>query len=382
MIPHRDWRLSRFTRPARGSAAMALGLPATLACALAPLLAARAQEGPMPVLVQEVRLEAAADRFVYPGRTRAMEAVDLMARVEGHLGPAGFEDGQTVEAGALLFTIEPGRFEALVRQADAQLEAALAAEALAQAAFDRTDELAGRNVTAQSQLDEARASLAGARADVSLRRAGHELAKLDLADTRIHAPFAGRMSAAAFSEGALVRPSSDALARIVSEDPMEVVFPAPQRVLLEVGRQGRGPEDVIVRLRLADGSTYGETGRIITTDVEAAAGTDSVDVTVRIPNPERILIAGQLVEVIVEARKTTDRIVIPQSALLLDQQGPYVLAVGEGDAVVRADIEAGPQIGTGLEVAGGLEVGDLVIVSGLTRVQPGAVVSPQFARGE
>jgi membrane fusion protein (multidrug efflux system) len=212
-----------------------------------------------------------------------------------------------------------------------------------------------------------------------VRQAALEAARLDLSYTRIIAPVDGRVGRAAYSAGELVGPQSDPLVTIVSQDPMFVTFPVPQRLLLEVRRAGQGPDGFIVQLRLSDDSTYEQLGRIRFADVQASASTDSVIVRASIANPGRLLVDQQIVDVVVSQKEPETVLVVSQSALLLDQQGVYVLRVGDDDKVSIARITVGEQRGPSIVVQSGLAAGDRVIVSGHQKVQPGMTVAPSVA---
>ncbi|WP_159810726.1 efflux RND transporter periplasmic adaptor subunit [Litoreibacter roseus] len=337
---------------------------------------------PPAVLVTEVRPEARADENVYPGRVRSTDRLEIVPRVTGFLEKPLFEIGDYVEAGTLLFQIEPSRFAAQLRAVEAQLASAEAQRTLARATLERTRELATRSATPQARLDEAQAAFESAVAEIAQLTASRDLAQIDLQNTEIRAPFSGRMSRSVVAQGALVGPTSGPLAMLVAEDPTEVVFAASQQVFLDVRRDGLEPGDVDVLLRLMDGSVYSEIGQIVANEVTASGRTDAIEVTARIANPEGSLIDGQLVDVVIRNKQPTERLVLPQAALLLDQQGTYVLGVDETDTVIRYDIKTGVQIGTEIEVTSGIETGAVVIVSGLTRARPGLVVAPQFARAQ
>ena len=338
-----------------------------------------AEPPPPGVVVEEVGTREVADRETFTGHIEAVDEVDLRARVEGYLQPLHFEQGSVVEKDALLFTIEKDAFEAAVDEARADVARAEAAVDLARVTRDRTQKLAANNNIAQAQLDEAEATLAQAQADVAAAKAQLRRAELDLGYTDITAPMKGRIGKAAYSPGALVGPSSEPLATLVSQDPMEVVFPVPQRILLEVQRADMVASAVNVRLQLADGSIYEETGSIDYAEVQANPSTDSVTVRATIANPDGLLVDEQLVSVLVEQKEPETRIAISQSAMLLDQRGAYVLVVDDEDKIEQRRIEIGEQRGSFVVVTAGLEEGERVVVSGMQKVRPGQKVAPETA---
>ena len=140
------------------------------------------------------------------------------------------------------------------------------------------------------------------------------------------------------------------------------------------GREGSAGRDRLeVTIRFSDGSVYGHKGRINFVDVTVDKSTDSVTVRATIPNPDDTLIDGQLVRVNIESGAPQEKIVIPQAALIADQQGTYVFAVEDGKAVVRR-VKLGREVGANVAVESGLKAGEQIIVEGIQGVKPGAPV--------
>lgn len=340
-----------------------------------------AQAGPPPaVLIETAAVRDFSAGRSFTGRVEAVDKVQIRARVQGFLKARHFEEGSEVKAGALLFEIEPESFETTVRQAEANLAGAQAALVLAQQTFDRSEDLASRGTTSRAQLDTARSGLLQAQGAVKAREAELQTAQLNLSYARITAPMDGRIGRSAYSVGNLVGPDSGTLVLLVKQDPMYVTFPVPTGLLLQVRRAGRGADSVLIRLRLPDGSTYEPEGTIAFADVQASASTDSVTIRATIANPKRLLIDQQLVDVHVVRKQPEQRLAIPQSALLLDQQGAYALVVDGETKVQIKRIVTGEQQGPLIIVESGLSPGDRVIVSGHQRARPGIVVSPQEAK--
>lgn len=343
-----------------------------------------AQQGPgaappPTVVVEPAKIEDLASSRTYTGRVEAIDTVAIRARISGFLKSRNFQEGGEVKEGDLLFEIEREPFEIAVSQAEANLASSKAALTLAQQTYDRNEQLARRNVTSQANLDDARAKLDEAQATIKAREADVRKAKLDLSYTQITAPFTGLISRAGSSMGAYLTAPSDPLATVVKQDPMYVTFPVPQRLLLEVRKEGRGPESVYVQLILSDGTAYEEKGKIEFVDVQATSSTDSVLIRATMPNPNRLLVDRQIVDVRVVRKEPERKLVINQSALMLDQQGAYVLTVGDDNKVTMQRIQTGDQRGALIVVDSGLKENQRVIVSGQQKVQPGGQVSPQTA---
>lgn len=336
-----------------------------------------------PVLVVQAALRDIARQAEFNGRVRAVDRVEIRARVVGTLGPRQVTDGQDVAEGAVLFTIDPAPYEAVAEQRRAAVEAAEATLDVATAQYERARELWRTRSIPEATLEQRRGDQLRARADLSLARAALREAELNLAHTEIRAPMAGQIGPAAVSPGNLVGPQGAPLAMLVRQDPMHVAFSISQRQLIEARRQGaeRGIGNVRVRLLLPDGSAYAQTGRLDFGGVQADARTDSVPMRAVFANPERMLLDGMGVRVVLELAQPQQALLIPQSALLADQQGSYVFVVEQGNraAIRRLRTEA-RRDGTAV-VLEGLTAGETVIAQGQTRVRPGAAVAPRPLAG-
>lgn len=341
------------------------------------------QAAPPPSVVTEAAvLQDIAEERSFTGRIEAIDKVQLRARVQGFLKARRFDEGAEAKAGDVLLEIEPEPFEVAVRQAEANLASTQAALTLAQQTYDRTEELAGRGTSSKANLDSARSGLIQAQSNVKAREADLQTAKLNLGYTRITAPMDGKVGRSTFSVGNFIGPESGTLVLLVKQDPVYVTFPIPQWLLLQVRKAGQAADSVYIKLRLGDGSIYEPQGQIAFIDVQATSSTDSVTVRATIPNPKRLLIDQQLVNVLVIRKEPEHKLVISQSALLLDQQGPYVLAVDAENKVSIRRIVTGEQRGANIVVERGLTAGERVIVSGHQKARPGAVVSAQAAAKE
>lgn len=336
-----------------------------------------AQTAPPSVLVAQAELRDIVRQAEFTGRARASDRVELRARVIGTLGARRFTDGQDVAEGDTLFTIDPAPYEAVAEQRRAAIEGAEATLAVATAQYERARELWRTRSIPEATLDQRRGDELRARAELSLARAALREAELNLSYTEIRAPMAGQIGPAAVSPGNLVGPESGTLAVLVRQDPMQVAFSIGQRQIVEARRHAAERGDVRVRLILPDGTNYPETGRLDFAGVQADARTDSVPMRAAFPNPQRMLLDGMGVRVVLELARPQQALLIPQSALLADQQGSYVLVLdGENRAAIRRVRTEARRDGTAV-VLEGLSPGDSVIAQGQTRARPGALVSPR-----
>ena len=234
-------------------------------------------------------------------------------------------------------------------EADAAVKAAKVQSAQAQLVFadfqvDRARELVKTNATPKQTLDQRVAEQGVAAASVSAAQADLRQSLISLGYTDIKSPIAGRVGRATISRGDVVGPDFGVLTVVVRQNPINVTFPVSQRQLLEIRKRypGQDTSAVRVKIRLPDGSTYGETGRINFVDVQTDKATDTALVQAEVPNPEGILSDGQFVGIRVEGEEPVQAVVIPQSAVQIDQAGTFVLVVG---AVTTRSSSAGSSSG-------------------------------------
>jgi membrane fusion protein (multidrug efflux system) len=337
--------------------------------------AAQAPPPPPAVTVVAVVKDEVRPSVTFTGRVQARDKVELRARIEGFLEKRLFTEGQDVKDGDVLFVIEQAPYKASIEEIRGTILQAESALALADAEVDRQRQLVARQTGTQQRLDEAVAKQGDARGQLARQKASLEKAELQLAYTEIRAPLAGRIGRATISVGNYVTPSSGTLATIVRQDPIYVSFPVTQREMLEIRRERKeGDPEPTISLRLADGSRYAHTGKVDFVDVTVSPGTDTVQVRAVFPNPDRILVDGQLVTVVAEVGKAEASLLIPQQAIQIDQAGPFVLVVDGANKIEVRRIEVGSAQGARLTVSKGLSAGDKVVTEGIQKVRPGQVV--------
>jgi membrane fusion protein (multidrug efflux system) len=338
---------------------------------------------PAAVFVARVERQAISRGADFIGRVEAIDRVDIMARVTGFLQTRHFNEGDAVKAGQLLFTLEQPPFAAEVSLRRAQLDSARADLANATTQVTRGRELVKTNAIPQATLDDRITAEAESRAKVAGAEAQLQQAQINYDYTEIRAPFDGRAGRSPLSPGNVVSPGSGTLVTIVRDDPIRISFPVTQRQLLNFRRNASeaASEQIKVRVRLPDGTMLDSTGRFDFIDVTTNRATDSVLVQAMIPNPQKLLVDGQAVTVVVEAGDPEQAIVIPQSALQIDQAGSFVLIVGAENKVEVKRVKTTRGLGGQLVVTEGLEIGQMVITEGAQRARPGLChVQPPHAR--
>jgi membrane fusion protein (multidrug efflux system) len=333
------------------------------------------QPSAVPVGTVMAERKAIAKTFDFVGRVEAINRVEVRARVTGYLDAVLFKEGDLVKEGAPLYRIEKDQFQAAVEQAQGALERSKASKVLSELQLQRAQDLLDKQSGSVVTRDQARAADQQAAGAIMQDEASLLTAKINLGYTDITSPITGKIGRTNITKGNVVSPSSGVLTTIVSQDPMYVTFPVSQRDLLRA-REGKSHvelADIKVHIRFSDGTTYGQVGHINFLDVTVDRTTDTVLARATMPNPEGELIDGQFVRVFLEVGSPEEKVVIPQAALLADQQGVYVFVVEDGKAVVKR-VKPGTESGTGVVINEGLSGGEQVVVQGVQGLRPGIAV--------
>ena len=195
-------------------------------------------------------MKGVARSYAFVGRIKAVDTVQLRARVEGFLEKVLFTEGQDVKTGDLLYEIEKTQYQAAMEQAKANLAAAQAQELNAELTFNRSSELSKNQTVPQAVLDQSRANLDSAKASVLQNEAALTIARENLGYTDVKSPIDGRIGLTAYTQGNLVNPASGVLATIVSQDPIYVQFPVSVRELENVGAARKQENGRLIKIEV------------------------------------------------------------------------------------------------------------------------------------
>lgn len=347
-------------------------------------------QGPPAVGVVKAEKRPITETNEFIGRIQAMNRVDIVARVTAFLEEVRFKDGAEVKKGDILYRLERGPFEADLDAKKAVAEQMSAQLKNATAALDRAQTLLDRQTGPAATVDSALATERSFAAQLLGANASVKQSQINLGYTEIAAPVDGKIGRTAITPGNVVSPSSGVLTTIVGQDPMYVVFPISVRTSLQLRERYAhkgGLGAAVIRLKLPDGRSYDQTGKLDFSDNTIQTGTDTLTVRGVIPNPTLALGAGgdgrlrelsdnEFVSVYLEGVEPIQVLAVPRSAVLSDQQGDYVFAVDADNKARRQDVKLGQSTPTIASVISGLKEGDSVVVEGLQRVRPGQPVSP------
>ncbi|MCR9134869.1 MAG: efflux RND transporter periplasmic adaptor subunit [Alphaproteobacteria bacterium] len=341
---------------------------------------AQESKGSAPnVTVATIASQAIGHRGRYVGRVKAVDTVNLVARVQGFLEKREFEEGSFVKKGELLYVIEKSLFEANVASAKAQLEGAQATLKNSTINLDRQKFLLSKDDVPQSTVDSATATVGANQASVDEAKANLDTANINLGYTNIISPIDGRISQSLVDVGNLVDTNTGTLATVTSVDPIYVSFFVGEKELIEdreKGLIGNNSAELDVKLTLSDGSGYPLTGKISYVDTAVQENSDTIELRATFDNPKNILIPNQFVNVNLAETNPPTVVVVPQSAVQLDSKGHFVYVLDSANKIERKDVQLGRQAGAFWVVTSGLQDGEKVVVQGLQRVSPGMVVNP------
>ena len=359
---------------------VALGLASTL-------LASHvlAQGGPPPVTVAKPVVKSIIEDDEFVGRFEARSEVVVRARVTGYLEEVHFQDGTLVEKGATLFTIDPRQFSTALRQAEAQIDVATATFDFAKEQLDRARSLIANGNIAQSVLDQRREAFLLAQGALEQARAALELASLDLEYSQITAPMTGRIDQALVDPGNLVLANDTELTSIVSLDPIYFYFDIDERYFLAYARDARARGVSLqegggldVRVTLSDAKIPPLTGRLDFSENRIDRNTGTMRVRAILDNPDEVLTPGLFGRVNVPGSLPYEGILIPDAAIVADQNRRLVMTVDEAGNVTPRPVRPGPRIDGYRVIREGLDGSETIVIEGLLRARPGAVVTPEL----
>lgn len=321
-----------------------------------------------------------------PGRLEASRVAQVRARAAGILNKRLFREGSDVKAGQALFEIDAAPYRASVDSVQASLARAEANLAQATGQVERYKPLVEANAISKQDYANAVAAQKTAQADVAAAKAALQTARINLGYTAVTAPIGGRIGRSLVTEGALVgQGEATQLAVIQQINPVYVNFTQSTTELLQLRRamasgklqRAAGDQAARIRVVLDDGSEYGQTGRLLFSDLTVDSSSGQVTLRAELPNPEGLLLPGMYVRVRLQQAEMAGGILLPQQAVTRGAAGDTVLVVGADNKPVPRPIKVSTSQGTNWIVTDGLKTGEKVIVAGFQKMMvPGAPVKP------
>ncbi|HHQ4517249.1 efflux RND transporter periplasmic adaptor subunit [Aeromonas veronii] len=349
--------------------------------------APQGQGGMPPAAVNVVTLQSGPLMLTteLTGRSAPLRVAEVRPQVSGIILKRLFTEGSDVKAGDLLYQIDPAVYQAAVASAKANLAKAEANEQSARLKAQRYQELLKVKSISRQDYDDADASWKQAKAEIMASKAALRTAEINLGYTRITAPISGRIGKSAVTEGALVTAQqADSLTAIQQLDPMYVDVRQSTADLLRLKRlvaEGKLTQDeqkrAKVTFQLEDGSTYGEEGSLQFSDVTVDETSGMVTLRVIVPNPHQLLLPGMFMRATLQEGERAQGLLVPQTAVTRTPNGgATVMVVTADNKVELRNVQLSRVVGSNWVVESGLTSGERVIVAGLQKVRPGAVVNP------
>ena len=368
---------------------------AALALSAAALLTAcsgsggeqQAAQQPPPVTVATPLHQKLTEWDEFTGRFEATAAVEVRARVNGYLEKVNFADGAMVKEGDVLFVIDPRPYQATVDRAKSDLDSANARLGWATSQYERAQALVKSASQSAATLDERLQDQRVAEASVQQAEAALKAEQLNLDFTKVVAPISGRVSNRRIDVGNLVTadPNPTLLTTIVTLDPLYFAFDmsegdylAYQRAVQRGAIPSTRDHETIIATRLPDETEWTHPGTMNFVDNAIDPGSGTIRARALVPNADQFITPGQFGRLRLPSSNEYEAMLVPDSAIVIDQSNRIVMTVAADGTVVPKPIRVGPTQPGGLRIVReGLMGDEKIIINGLVRARPGAKVTPQ-----
>ncbi len=361
---------------------------ALLLILLGPIGIAAAQSPPAApppsVTVARPVVKDVVEHDDYTGRFNAIDYVEVRARVTGYLQKINFQDGAFVSKGDVLFVVDQRPYQATLDQAKAAEASAKARVSFSQTDLERAQSLTRSGNITEQTADLRRQTAQTAQADLDSAQANVKQAALNLDFTEVRAPVSGKISQRLVTEGNIVVADQTKLTTIVSLDPIYFSFTVDERSFLDYERNldigmGRKPGQtnpaVLVALTGEDKPTHKGVLDFIDNSVDDATGTVLLRATV--DNHDTTIKPGLFGVISMPASQTYKAVLIPDEAVATNQDKRIVYVVADDGTASAREVRTGGKIDGYRIVRKGLDGSETIVISGLTRVRPGAKVTPE-----
>ncbi len=332
--------------------------------------------------VRTISAQNADLQTTYPATIKGVQDVEIRPKISGFITKLCVHEGQTVKKGQLLFVIDNVTYEAAARQAKAAVNSAKAQLNTAKLTYTNNEKLFKNNVIGTYELQSSKNSLEAAHAALAQAEANYISAKQNLDFCYVSSPTDGVVGSLPYRVGALVSASSaQALTTVSNISTMQVYFSMTEKDLLYFSRGEGGVHAAIkdypvVKLKLADGTIYGEDGHVATVSGVIDATTGSVSVRADFPNPQHLLKSGGSGSIVVPSNNAS-AIIIPQDAVSQVQDKYFVYVVGGDNKVKYTAVGVNPDNdGKNYIITSGLKFGDKIVVSGISSLTDGTEIKP------
>ncbi|WP_423779097.1 efflux RND transporter periplasmic adaptor subunit [Cyclobacterium amurskyense] len=317
----------------------------------------------------------------YVADIKAIQNVELRARVQGFLEKVNVDEGQEVKKGQILFKTNEQEYKAELAKAKANFESAKAEAKVIEFEVGRLKIMVDNNVISESELNLTKAKYDAVLAKIEEAKSAMDNAEVQLSYTNIRAPFDGIIDRIPLKTGSLVEQGS-LFTTVSNISSVHVYFNVSEKEYLEyIKSKGETTENNVVNLVLADGAPYAYEGIIETMQGEFNANTGSIAFRALFPNPTKILKHGATGKIIL-TNKIRNAIIIPQKAVFEIQDRSFVYIVKEDNTVEMRSIIPRARFSHYYIIESGLEVGERLVYEGIQNVKDGMTIQPKIVAEE
>lgn len=370
-----------FIRSRHAKKALAAAMAATFILSVAGCAKKEQQAGPQATLVRTMKVITRTTPIVYDytGFVEATQEMNLAPQVTGQIVGKYFKGGDTVQAGQVLYEIDPRTYKANLLSAEGNLASARAALANAEMDAERYTKLYEQNAVSKQMLDNAVTARDQARASVKALEGLLLNAQINMEETKVTAPFTGRTDTSSLEVGNYVAAGQSVLTKISNTDPVFVKFSIaePEYLTLADASDGNGAALDNLSAVLANGETYGLKGKVAEVNRGISDNTGTLTIKATFQNPKKELLPGMFAHIQATGGVRENALLIPQRSVTELMYKNFVYVVGADNKVIMKEIKLGQKVGRLIMVNGGLTGEETLVVEGVGKMRQGALVDPQ-----
>ncbi len=313
---------------------------------------------------------------VYPGRVVPISRVNVVPQVSGEILEVCFKNGAMVKEGDVLYRLDPVKYEAAVKNAEAKVVESKANASYAELSYERHKKLLGTRAVSLDAVDNALSLRDSSKAAYAAAKAELVAAQDDLKHCTIVAPISGKIGSTMMTRGNYAKAGAETLVSIVQMSPIRVSFAISNRRFLDLfgGLSRRMGHEAEASLELANGEPFGRRGKFDYVENLSDETTDTIEAFFQYPNEDGLLRPNGIVTVTLSTKNGAMRPAVPPSALLQDLQGAYVWVLDEKNQAVRRSVARGDLVGDWVFIEKGLKVGERIVADGAHKVKRGMTV--------
>ena len=361
--------------------ALAAAMAVTMVMAVTGCAKKQQQAGPQATLVKTMKVITRTTPIVYDytGFVEATQEMNLAPQVTGQIIAKNFKGGDTVQAGQVLYEIDPRTYRANLLSAEGNLASARAALANAEMDAERYTKLYEQNAVSKQMLDNAVTARDQARASVTALEGLLLNAQINMEETKVTAPFTGRTDTSSVEVGNYVEAGKTTLTKISNTDPVFVKFSIsePEYLTLAAANTSGGAALDNLTAVLANGETYDVKGQVTEVNRGISDNTGTLTIKATFQNPNKKLLPGMFAHIQATGGVRDNALLIPQRSVAELMYKKFVYIVGNDNKVIMKEIKLGQTVGRLVMVNSGLTGEETLVVEGVGKMRQGALVAPQ-----